>query len=45
MSNKVDPVKKQIAELQAPLEVEMATNVNGSNGTLRIDIEKKKTVE
>ena len=41
MSNKVDLLKKQIAELQAQIEVEMAKNANASDGTLSINIGKK----
>ena len=39
MSSKVDLLKKQIAQLQAQLEVEMVTI---SDGTLPIRIGKKK---
>ena len=42
MSSKVDLLKKQIVELQVQLEVEMAKNADLSDGTLPIDIRKKK---
>ena len=42
MSSKVDLLKKQIAELQAHLEVQKAKNANVSDGTLPIDIGKEK---
>ena len=42
MSSKVNLLKKQIAELQAQLEIEMAKNANVSDGTLPIRIGKKK---
>ena len=42
MSSKVDLLKKQIAELQAQLEVEMAKNTNISDGTLPTRTLKKK---
>ena len=44
MSSKVDLLKKQIAELQAQLEVEMAKNANVSDDTLPIYMGKKKTI-
>ena len=42
MSSKANLLKKQIAELQAQLKVEMAKNANVSYGTLHIRIGKKK---
>ena len=44
MSNKVNLLKKQIAELQGQLEVEMAKNSKVSDGTLPIPIGKEKTI-
>ena len=42
ISSKVDLLKKQIADLNAQLEVEIAKNTNVSHGTLPIRIGKKK---
>ena len=42
MSSKVNLLKKQIAELQAQLEIKMAKNANVSDGTLPIPIGKEK---
>ena len=45
MSSKVNLLKqKQITELQAQLEIEMAKNAKVSDGTLPISIGKKKTI-
>ena len=45
MSSKVNLLKKQIAELQAQLKVEMAINLEVSNGTLPVPIGKKTIVK
>ena len=42
MSSKVNLLKKQIAELQAQLEVEMAKNSKVSDGTLPVPYRKEK---
>ena len=44
MSSKLDLLKKQIAELLAQLEVEMAKNANGSDGILPNDTGKKNII-
>ena len=44
MSSKGVLLKKQIADVQAQLEVEMAKNANVSDGTPPIDIGKKETI-
>ena len=44
MSSKVNLLKKQVAELQAQLEVEMAKKANVSYGTLPIHMGKKKII-
>ena len=41
MSSKVNLLQKQIAELQAQLEVKMAKNANVSDSTLPIHMGKK----
>ena len=43
VSIKINLLKKQIAELQARLEVEMSKNANVSDGTLPLDIVERTT--
>ena len=44
MSSKVNLLKKQIAEVQALLEVEMAKNANVSDGKTAYTYRKEKTI-